>query len=86
MVELSDGLMPGTDRDLVRPLQKRIEKRYERILLKTKVAKLEVLPEGLRASFEGPENTEPQLFDRVLVSIGRSANGNAINAAAASSP
>jgi dihydrolipoamide dehydrogenase len=83
VVELSDGLMPGTDRDLVRPLQKRIEKRYERILLKTKVAKLEVLPEGLRATFEGPENTEPQLFDRVLVSIGRSANGNAINAVAA---
>ena len=83
VVELSDGLMPGTDRDLVRPLQKRIEKRYERILLKTKVAKLEVLPEGLRATFEGPETTEPQLFDRVLVSIGRSANGNAINAVAA---
>ena len=41
VVELSDGLMPGTDRDLVRPLQKRIEKRYETILLKTKVAKLE---------------------------------------------
>ena len=83
VVELSDGLMPGTDRDLVRPLQKRIEKRYERILLKTKVAKLEVLPEGLRATFEGPENIEPQLFDRVLVAIGRSANGNAINALAA---
>jgi dihydrolipoamide dehydrogenase len=83
VVELSDSLMPGTDKDLVRPLQKRIEKRYERILLKTKVAKLEVLPEGLRASFEGPETTEPQLFDRVLVAVGRSANGNAINAAAA---
>jgi dihydrolipoamide dehydrogenase len=83
VVELSDGLMPGTDRDLVRPLHKRIEKRYERILLKTKVAKLDVLPEGLRATFEGPENIEPQLFDRVLVSVGRSANGNAINAVAA---
>jgi dihydrolipoamide dehydrogenase len=83
VVELSDGLMPGTDRDLVRPLQKRIEKRYERILLKTKVSKLEVLPEGLRASFEGPDNAEPQMFDRVLVSVGRSANGNAINAVAA---
>jgi dihydrolipoamide dehydrogenase len=83
VVELSDGLMPGTDRDLVRPLQKRIEKRYERILLKTKVAKLEVLPEGLRATFEGADNAEPQLFDRVLVSVGRTANGNAINAVAA---
>jgi dihydrolipoamide dehydrogenase len=83
VVELSDGLMPGTDRDLVRPLHKRIEKRYERILLKTKVAKLEVLPEGLRATFEGADNAEPQLFDRVLVSVGRTANGNAINAVAA---
>ena len=83
VVELSDGLMPGTDRDLVRPLQKRIEKRYKRILVKTKVAKLEALAEGLRATFEGPEAYESQLFDRVLVAVGRSANGNAINAAVA---
>ena len=83
VVELSDGLMPGTDRDLVRPLQKRIEKRYERILLNTKVAKLESLSDGLRATFEGPEAPEPQVFDRVLVSVGRTANGNVINAAAA---
>ncbi|HWG69048.1 MAG TPA: dihydrolipoyl dehydrogenase [Steroidobacteraceae bacterium] len=83
VVELSDGLMPGTDRDLVRPLQKRIEKRYERILIKTKVAKLEALPEGLRATFEGPDVPEPQVFDRVLVAVGRTANGNAIGAAAA---
>ncbi len=83
VVELSDGLMPGTDRDLVRPLQKRIEKRYERILLNTKVAQLDALPEGLRATFEGPDVPEPQLFDRVLIAVGRSANGNAANAAAA---
>jgi dihydrolipoamide dehydrogenase len=81
VVELSDGLMPGTDRDLLRPLQKRIEKRYEKILLKTKVAKLEALPEGLRATYEGPDSPEPQVFDRVLVAVGRAANGNAINAA-----
>ena len=83
VVELSDGLMPGTDRDLLRPLQKRIEKRYKKILIKTKVSKLEALPEGLRASFEGPDGYEPQLFDRVLVAVGRSANGNAINAGVA---
>jgi dihydrolipoamide dehydrogenase len=83
VVELSDGLMPGTDRDLVRPLQKRIEKRYARILINTKVAKLEAHSGGLRASFEGPNAPEPQEFDRVLVAVGRSANGNAINAAAA---
>jgi dihydrolipoamide dehydrogenase len=83
VVELSDGLMPGTDRDLVRPLQKRIEKRYERILLNTKVSTLEPHAGGLRAAFDGPNATEPQDFDRVLVAVGRSANGNAINAAAA---
>jgi dihydrolipoamide dehydrogenase len=83
VVELTDGLMPGTDRDLVRPLQKRIEKRYERILLNTKLAKLEATPEGLRATFEGPNSPEPAVFDRVLIAVGRTANGNAINAAAA---
>ena len=83
VVELSDGLMPGTDRDLVRPLQKRIEKRYERVLLKTKVSKLEPSKSGLRAIFDGPDSPEPAEFDRVLVAVGRSANGNAINAAAA---
>jgi dihydrolipoamide dehydrogenase len=83
VVELSDGLMPGTDRDLVRPLQKRIEKRYEGILLGTKVSKLEPLAEGLRATFDGPNAPAPQLFDRVLVAVGRTANGNAANAAAA---
>src|SRR6202034_248767 len=68
---------------LVRVLQKRIEKRYKKILLKTKVTKLEALSEGLRASYEGPDSPEPQLFDRVLVAVGRSANGNAINAGVA---
>jgi dihydrolipoamide dehydrogenase len=83
VVELSEGLMPGTDRDLVRPLHKRIEKRYARILLKTRVAKLEAQPGGLRATFDGPDAPAPEDFDRVLVAVGRSANGNAINAAAA---
>jgi dihydrolipoamide dehydrogenase len=83
VVELSDGLMPGTDRDLVRPLQKRIDKRYEHILVNTKVSKLEALPQGLRATFEGNDVPQPQVFDRVLVAVGRSTNGNAINAAAA---
>jgi dihydrolipoamide dehydrogenase len=83
VVELSDGLIPGADRDLIRPLQKRIEKRYERILLKTKIAKLEPRAEGLRATFDGPDAPEPQVFDRVLVAVGRTANGNAVNAAVA---
>jgi dihydrolipoamide dehydrogenase len=83
VVELADGLMPGIDRDLVRPLQKRIEKRYARIMVNSRVAKLEAHAEGLRATFEGPDVPAPQEFDRVLVAVGRSANGNAINAAAA---
>ena len=83
VVELSDGLMPGTDRDLVRPLQKRIEKRYARIMLGTRVTKIEPHSGGLRAAFEGPDAPAPQDFDRVLVAVGRSANGNAIDAAAA---
>jgi len=83
VVELAEGLMPGTDRDLVRPLQKRIEKRYARIMVNSRVAKLEAHAEGLRATFEGPDVPAPQDFDRVLVAVGRTANGNAINAAAA---
>jgi len=83
VVELSDGLMPGTDRDLVRPLQKRIEKRYARVMLGTRAAKIEPHADGLRVTFEGPDVPAPQDFDRVLVAVGRSANGNAIHAAAA---
>ncbi len=83
VVELSDGLMPGCDRDLVRPLQKRIEKRYQKILLGTKVRTLEVRPDCLHAIFEGPGDPPPQDFDRVLVAVGRSANGLAVDAAAA---
>ncbi|MFI4891767.1 MAG: dihydrolipoyl dehydrogenase [Steroidobacterales bacterium] len=83
VVELSDSLMPGTDRDLVRPLQKRIEKRYEKIMLRTRVKALEARSECLRATFEGPEEMPAQDFDRVLVAVGRSANGLRIDARAA---
>ena len=85
VVEFADGLIPAADRDLVKPLQKRIEKRYQAIYLKTKVTKLEALPEGLRATFEGADGntsapTEPQLFDMVLVAVGRRPNGKEIAA------
>ena len=83
VVELMDGLIPGADRDIVRPLHKRIEKRYETILLKTKVTAIEALPEGLRATFEGDGAPAPQLYDRILLSVGRRPNGGAINAEAA---
>ncbi|HEX5123709.1 MAG TPA: dihydrolipoyl dehydrogenase [Rhodanobacteraceae bacterium] len=80
VVELLDQLMPGADPDLVRPLQQRLSKRYAGIHLKVKVAKIEATKEGLRATFEGEKAPEPQLYDRVLVAVGRSANGNKIGA------
>jgi dihydrolipoamide dehydrogenase len=83
VVELLDGLIPGADRDLIRPLHRRIEKRYEAIHLETKVTRLESVPEGLRASFEGEGAPAPQVYDRVLLSVGRRPNGKAIDAAAA---
>jgi dihydrolipoamide dehydrogenase len=83
VVELLDGLIPGADRDIIRPLHKRIEKRYEAIHLKTKVTKLEATQQGLKASFEGEAAPQPQVYDRVLLSVGRRPNGKAINAEAA---
>jgi dihydrolipoamide dehydrogenase len=83
VVELLDGLIPGADRDLIRPLEKRIQKRYEAILLKTKVAKLEAQKAGLLATFEGAEVPAPRLYDRVLLAVGRRPNGREIGAEAA---
>jgi dihydrolipoamide dehydrogenase len=83
IVELTDGLIPGCDRDLVKPLEKRLVKRCERIMVKTKVAKLEALKEGIRVHFEAAEKIEPELYEKVLVAVGRSPNGKRINAEAA---
>lgn len=83
VVELADGLIPSADRDLVRPLHKRIEKRYEAIFLKTKVSKIGTLPGGLMVTFEGEQAPKPQLYDRVLLAVGRRPNGRDIGAEAA---
>jgi dihydrolipoamide dehydrogenase len=83
VVELTDGLMPGCDRDLVRPLERRIARRYERIMVKTKVTKVEAAKEGLRVTFDGEPAQEPQVYDRVLIAVGRSPNGRNIGADAA---
>ncbi len=80
VVELLDQLMPGSDADLVRPLQQRLSKRYAGIHLKVKVAKIEAQKNGLKATFEGGKAPEPQIYDRVLVAVGRTANGNNIGA------
>ncbi len=83
VVELMDGLVTGCDRDLVKPLEKRITKRYEKIMVKTKVTKVEALKEGIRVSFEGEQAIEPQLYDKVLLAVGRAPNGKKINVEAA---
>ena len=80
VVEMAEGLIPGADRDLIRPLAKRIEKRYEAIYLNTKVAKLEPKAEGLLATFEGDVKPQQQMFNRVLVAVGRRPNGADIGA------
>jgi dihydrolipoamide dehydrogenase len=83
VVELTDGLLPGCDRDLVRPLERRIAKRYERIMVKAKVSKVEAAQDGLRVTFEAEPKVEPQMYDRVLIAVGRSPNGRNIGADAA---
>ena len=80
VVELTDGLIQGCDRDIVRPLQKRMEKRFEAIMLNTKVTKVEAKKKGIVVSFEGEKAPEPQMYDRVLVSVGRKPNGQLIKA------
>jgi dihydrolipoamide dehydrogenase len=84
VVELTDTLMPGCDRDLVRPLEKRIKSRYVAIMTGTKVTEMKALKGGIKVSFEGKHAPDkPQTYDRVLVAVGRRPNGEAINAAAA---
>jgi dihydrolipoamide dehydrogenase len=80
VVELGDGLIPGCDRDLVKPLHKRMEGCFEKILLKTKVAKLEPKKDGIHVTFDGENAVEPQVYDKVLVAIGRRPNGKNIGA------
>lgn len=81
VIELGDGLIPGADRDIVKPLHNRLAKRFKHILLKTKVAKMETKPEGIVCTFEGDNAPkEPQTFDRVLVAVGRRPNGKLIGA------
>jgi dihydrolipoamide dehydrogenase len=80
VVESMDALMPGTDKDIVRPLQKRIAKQYENIFLSTKVTKVEPQTDGLLVSFEGTNAPSSERFDRILVAVGRRPNGKVIGA------
>jgi dihydrolipoamide dehydrogenase len=83
VVELMDSLIPGADKDLIRPLQRRISGRYESILLKTRVAGIEATDDGLRVTFDGDKAPGPQTFDKVLLAVGRRPNGPQIRAEAA---
>ncbi|MFO7326005.1 MAG: FAD-dependent oxidoreductase, partial [Pseudomonadota bacterium] len=84
VVELGPQLMPGADPDLLRPLEKRLKARYEAIMTGTKSTKAEVTSEGIRVHFE-KEGGEPfsEVYDRVLVAVGRVPNGRLINCEAA---
>jgi len=83
VVELSDGLMPGADRDLVRPLEKRLKKDFENIFVGSKVTAMESTDAGLKVTFEGGKAPAEDTFDRVLLAVGRSPNGKKIAAEAA---
>jgi len=83
VVELTPGLMPGCDRDLVRPLERRIAGQYQRIMLGTRVTGIQALADGLRVSFEGAKAPETEVYGKVLVAVGRAPNGKRIDAVAA---
>ena len=82
IVEMMDQLIPGADRDVVMPLHKRLEKRYDSIMLKTRVTKVEAKKDGLYVTFEGDNapKENPKRFDRILVAVGRKPNGKLIDA------
>jgi len=80
VVEALPALLTGVDPDLVRPLQRRIARRYAGIFLETKVARIEPEAEGLRVHFEGRKSPEATVFDRVLVAVGRRSNADRVDA------
>jgi len=78
VVEMKDQLISGADKDLIKPLYRRIKKRYEAIYLKTKVSEINPQKDGLKVTFEGEESPGTQTYDRILVAVGRRPNGHAI--------
>lgn len=82
VVEMMDQLIPGADRDVVMPLHKRLEKRYDSIMLKTRVTKVDAKKDGLWVTFEGDKvpSENPKRFDQILVAVGRRPNGQLIGA------
>jgi len=80
VVELGDTIIPGADKDISKPLLKKIKKQYENVFLKSKVTNVEATDAGLVVTFEGEGCPETDTFDRVLVAVGRAANGQLIDA------
>ena len=80
IVEFMDQIIPGADADIVKPLFKRIEKQYEAIHLKSKVTAVKALDTGLEVTMEGPNGSFSDVFDRVLVAVGRRPNGKLVGA------
>ena len=81
VVEMLDGLMTGADRDLVKVWEKKNAGRFDKVMLKTKTVAAEATPEGIKVRFEGEKApAQPQLYDMVLVAVGRSPNGRNIDA------
>jgi len=81
VVELTKTLIPACDRDLIKPLQKRLQSRYAGILLGTRMVNLQAHDDGLTVSFDGDQAPDtPQQFERVLAAVGRRANGQQISA------
>jgi dihydrolipoamide dehydrogenase len=80
VVELMDQIIPGVDKDIVTPLMKRVQTLYENIFLKAKVTKVECGVEGLVVHFEGGKAPEQDVFDKILVAVGRRPNGKLIGA------
>ncbi|PTN12001.1 dihydrolipoyl dehydrogenase [Nitrosomonas aestuarii] len=80
IVEFMDQLIPGADSDLIKPLYRRIKKRYEAIYLETRVTEIEARKSGLTVSFEGENAPAPQTYDCILMAVGRRPNGFNIGA------
>jgi len=80
VVELMDQLIPGCDKDLVRPLSKRISGRYGKIMLGTRVVDMVAAPDGIQVTFEGKNAAGPETYGLVLVAVGRAPNGQQIGA------
>ena len=79
VVELTDSLMPGTDKDLLRPFLKIVKERYESIMVSTRVAGMQATKSGIEVMFEAGDEKSTEIYDRVLVAIGRRANGDQLD-------